>query len=79
MKSLMFLHCFVQKLSKKIFGGSARPPLVKEGLKFRRHGFLPTSNSRTTLELDLFLSDSDAKSAKQKTMGFLRLLLAVIH
>ena len=35
MQSLMFLDCFVQKLSKKLktFGGSARPPLVKEGLK----------------------------------------------
>ena len=34
MQSLMFLNCFVQKLSKKTFGGSARtPPSVKEGLK----------------------------------------------
>ena len=27
MQSLMFLGCFDQKLSKKTFGGSARPPL----------------------------------------------------
>ena len=29
MQSLMFLDCFVQKLSKKTFGGSVRPPLGK--------------------------------------------------
>ena len=33
MQSLMSLACFVEKLSKKTFGGSSPPPLVKKGLK----------------------------------------------
>ena len=34
MQSLMFLNCFVQKVSKKSFGGRLDPPtpMVKEGL-----------------------------------------------
>ena len=33
MQSLMFLDCFVQKLSKKNLWGSVRPPFGKERVK----------------------------------------------
>ena len=52
MQSLMFLDCFVQKLSKKnLWGGGRLDPLAKEGLRLDKGRVLTP-----TMDLPIFVT-----------------------